>query len=337
MGTVGGQGRTMNASYKASLMLVTALCATILGYQLLLGADGATEVPQVTVESKTTSKAVGPVAKNRVQSSVGSASTPKVAATAGGSANSPATHSVGAQSGSAKPTEAGHSVLRWPVASVAKAAAPGPSADTPETPDAPDTVGTPKADAERRADLSISSSGQGRQATGRTVTFGLVPEAAPAAATAAQVKAAVTPQQRRLSQGPNKDERLYTVQPGDTFSSISVMWYGSERHWVDIAHANPLTDPAKLTVGEVIRLPNIDQIRGEAAKASKAAVPGPGRTVTHVVRPGESLYTIADRYYQAAGLWRVIFVANRENIGPDPDRLLVGTVLKIPPLPSGSP
>ena len=202
--------------------------------------------------------------------------------------------------------------MRWPVASVARAEAPTTQ---------PSSV----------VDQDTSSVTAGSHPEAKTITFGVV---SGRVGTPSAQATGRTP--GRFGAGSSGDGRLYTIQQGDTFSSISVMWYGSERHWVDIAHANPLTDPAKLTVGHVIRLPNVDQI-AVGAKSTKTTSPSSGRTVTHVVRPGESLYTIADRYYQAAGLWRVIFVANRENIGPDPDRLLVGTVLKIPPLPSTSP
>ncbi len=64
--------------------------------------------------------------------------------------------------------------------------------------------------------------------------------------------------------------------------------------------------------------------------------PGPqpsvsaGPSVVHVVQPGESLGSIAMRYYGDSGRWQRIYDANRSVI-PDPNALSVGARLTIPP------
>jgi nucleoid-associated protein YgaU len=50
-----------------------------------------------------------------------------------------------------------------------------------------------------------------------------------------------------------------------------------------------------------------------------------------VVQPGDTLQGIAEEQYGDAGLWPKIYDANREAIGPNPDALVAGTTLHIPP------
>ncbi|MFC7261885.1 LysM peptidoglycan-binding domain-containing protein [Streptomyces lutosisoli] len=49
----------------------------------------------------------------------------------------------------------------------------------------------------------------------------------------------------------------------------------------------------------------------------------------HVVKAGETLYSIA-RKYQVKGGWQALYEANKQMIGSRPDRLNVGTLLVIP-------
>jgi hypothetical protein len=55
----------------------------------------------------------------------------------------------------------------------------------------------------------------------------------------------------------------------------------------------------------------------------------PDRTHSHVIQQGETLPSIADRYYRKPGEWRPI--AEQNGIA-DPRRLVVGTILTIPTL-----
>jgi len=58
------------------------------------------------------------------------------------------------------------------------------------------------------------------------------------------------------------------------------------------------------------------------------------RTRRHIVSRGETLSSIAARYYDSPGEWRAIAVHNRIT---DPRRLAAGMVLAIPPTEQGSP
>lgn len=52
-------------------------------------------------------------------------------------------------------------------------------------------------------------------------------------------------------------------------------------------------------------------------------------TVLYTVKPGDSLYKIADQYYGNDAMWLMIYAANREALS-DPDVIMVDQVLQIP-------
>lgn len=70
-----------------------------------------------------------------------------------------------------------------------------------------------------------------------------------------------------------------------------------------------------------------------AAEVTEPAQPEPVER-TYTVRSGDSLSVISQRVYGSARHWRFLYEANRDRI-PDPDRLRVGTELRVPPHPDG--
>lgn len=56
---------------------------------------------------------------------------------------------------------------------------------------------------------------------------------------------------------------------------------------------------------------------------------------THVVAPGETLSAIAQKYYGdgTEPSWQLIYEANKETIGDDPNVITPGEELVIPPKP----
>lgn len=129
--------------------------------------------------------------------------------------------------------------------------------------------------------------------------------------------------------GPSPGTRVpaagrYTIRPGDTFEKIAEKVLGGRRFARDLELANPRTDPRRLQVGQVIRLP---ETRGRRPGTR----PSGGRREArwHVVRQGEELWRIARRYYGKTDAWPRIYRANR-TVLRDPDRLLPGTRLRIP-------
>jgi len=54
---------------------------------------------------------------------------------------------------------------------------------------------------------------------------------------------------------------------------------------------------------------------------------------THTIVEGDTLATIAARFYGDETQWRRIYDANRTLIGENPDNVKIGTSLRIPPKP----
>lgn len=111
----------------------------------------------------------------------------------------------------------------------------------------------------------------------------------------------------------------HTVAKGETLGDISAAHYGTTKHWRKIVEANPGLDPARLKIGQVLQLPQVES-------ATAAAAPATGGADTHVVAKGESYYTIAKKALGSASRWREIERLN----GIPAESLKVGTVIKLP-------
>jgi nucleoid-associated protein YgaU len=76
-------------------------------------------------------------------------------------------------------------------------------------------------------------------------------------------------------------------------------------------------------------------VSGLASRQQPATAPqaeNPAFLTQHTVVAGESLSSIAAKYYQLAARdkWMAIYEANKETIGANPNVIRVGQVLKIP-------
>lgn len=130
------------------------------------------------------------------------------------------------------------------------------------------------------------------------------------------------------SHGPSSADRhppvMHVVVPGDTLSSVALTYYGSPQRWVDVQAANPTINPDRLTPGQTIRLPRPG---GPPARPPGATDVAP----FHTVGTGDTLSRIARRYYGSSSAWTKLYRLNRDIIGPDPDQLVLGMTLKLPP------
>ncbi|RMH02402.1 MAG: LysM domain-containing protein [Planctomycetota bacterium] len=99
--------------------------------------------------------------------------------------------------------------------------------------------------------------------------------------------------------------RTYTVRPGDTLGHIAQRELGSIRYVDEILKLNEGVVPERLRPGQVLTLPTHVRRRRQAA----AAAPPPG-VRTHVVATGDSLWSIAARYYGDGSQYERILAAN---------------------------
>ncbi len=112
----------------------------------------------------------------------------------------------------------------------------------------------------------------------------------------------------------------YTVVAGDNLSSIAQRAYGNANAWIVIWNANNwIVNPNYLIPGWRLTLPG---------NGGSLPVPQPPPGGTYVVQPGDSLSTIAMRYYGNATSWACIWAANNWIVNPS--YIVAGWVINIP-------
>jgi len=87
--------------------------------------------------------------------------------------------------------------------------------------------------------------------------------------------------------------------------------------------------PKVITEADVIAA--LKAQRGAGRETARGAAEG--ILAEHTVAPGDSLSTIAKKYYGDTYQYPKIYEFNKEVIGDDPNLIIDGTVLKIPKLP----
>jgi LysM repeat protein len=116
----------------------------------------------------------------------------------------------------------------------------------------------------------------------------------------------------------------YMVQAQDTLSSISVMFYKSKQYIAYIAEENNLDKNAILKAGSILTIPSLDGYKADDNDNLNTPIEA---TIEHVVKKGETLYSISQKYYGTNK--HAMFIADYNHI-VDVDDLKAGTVLKIP-------
>jgi nucleoid-associated protein YgaU len=130
----------------------------------------------------------------------------------------------------------------------------------------------------------------------------------------------------------------YTIERGDTLSSIARAHYGDDRLWTRISAANPGIDPQRLKVGETITIPPREPAAATPTTSAvqPAAAPAPGTAgPTYVVEHGDTLISIARNILGSGARGREIYELNRDRIA-DPNIVKVGVELRMPPVQRGT-
>lgn len=65
----------------------------------------------------------------------------------------------------------------------------------------------------------------------------------------------VKPAPKQETPKPAEKERTYVVRPRDTLWSIAKKFYGDASRYKEIAKYNNITDPNKIRVGQVLKIP----------------------------------------------------------------------------------
>ena len=126
------------------------------------------------------------------------------------------------------------------------------------------------------------------------------------------------------------DDIFYTVKPGDTLSKIAEMHYGRGHgnKYMLIFDANRATvkNPNMIQPGWILRIPPF--VEEEVFYEE-----GDGGDIIYTVRPGDTLWKIAEMHYgKGRGAKYTVIAAANSNLIKNPDLIHPGWVLRIPPL-----
>ncbi|WLR52953.1 LysM peptidoglycan-binding domain-containing protein [Bacillus tianshenii] len=123
----------------------------------------------------------------------------------------------------------------------------------------------------------------------------------------------------------NKNEEFYseyTIQPGDTISKVVTNYYGDNKFTNVIVEYNQIKNVHDLKVGEVIKLPLLDELSNETEQSHTYI-----SFIEHEVKQGDTLYRIAKDYY---GVPLYIEEIQEYNELEDMNKLMPGDILRIP-------
>lgn len=132
----------------------------------------------------------------------------------------------------------------------------------------------------------------------------------------------------------NAGPRNHVVRSGETLSSIAKAAYGSANFYPYIQRANPGLDPKHLKVGATITLPPIDDVVPQASAGAVDSSKPIDASSEYRVQSGDSLYSISMRLYGSAERMGEIYELNKQAIGPDPGKLKLNMILKLPAAPA---
>jgi len=135
-------------------------------------------------------------------------------------------------------------------------------------------------------------------------------------------------------------ESVHVVKKGETMESIAKSYFGAGSKWQLIAKANPSVNPDTMRIGTKLRIPaagnaalsesSVASRANSGSGSTKSATGGTSATAnsgSHVVAKGETLSSIARRYYGDSKYWKTLQNANPKIKA---ESLAVGTKLVIP-------
>ncbi|GAX59767.1 hypothetical protein SCALIN_C04_0255 [Candidatus Scalindua japonica] len=134
------------------------------------------------------------------------------------------------------------------------------------------------------------------------------------------------------------EKKIYKVMPNDNLFKIAKKQYGDGKKWAIIFDANKDSMPNSdaIYVGQKLIIPDIS-LKNETGNNVKASVKAKVKKEkyvsqkTHTVQSGDTLYRIAEKYYDNPSAWHKIYEANEDTI-EDKGLLIKGQVLIIPKL-----
>lgn len=177
-------------------------------------------------------------------------------------------------------------------------------------------------------------------------------EKEPIPVTANDKKASVVSNSEDWKDIPSADSKKVTsqfkthkVKYKDSLRKIANKYYGDEEKWLLIfnANQNKIQDRNSLRVGTELIIPEEKTISQKTKGKTEKEITTPSLSQVvevedaksivnkHLVQQGDSLYTLATKYYNDGAKWNKIYEANKKNL-KDHKSLKIGQELVIPDL-----
>ena len=138
--------------------------------------------------------------------------------------------------------------------------------------------------------------------------------------------------QVEIGEAPQGLPTTHKVAKGEHLWTIAEKYYGSGYNWTDIAATNNLKKPDAITEGMELTIPSLPAKQQTQARSEvKVVSPAPAaQTGKYTVESGDSLWSVAVKVYADGYQWPKLWEANKDKIGPNPNRLQEEVELSIP-------
>lgn len=131
----------------------------------------------------------------------------------------------------------------------------------------------------------------------------------------------------------------YTVLPGDSTWKVAEKMLGDGRLYPAIEKASGLKHNQRLAIGQELTIPDqktVTALPDRSKISSGVSITTDDATViqpsgkTYEVKPGDCLWTIAERELGNPFAWVEIYKLNKATVGANPDLIFPGTTLQLP-------
>ena len=131
---------------------------------------------------------------------------------------------------------------------------------------------------------------------------------------------------------------LHKIRSGESLSSIAGKYFGDTSLSVELAAFNNITDPNLVSSGQKIRIPkkfdvlisgNQLPITGQPVEKTIAPAPQKPQYATYTIKSGDMLSRLSQKLLGTSKRMHELIELNRDII-KNPDRLIPGTVIKVP-------
>jgi murein DD-endopeptidase MepM/ murein hydrolase activator NlpD len=132
------------------------------------------------------------------------------------------------------------------------------------------------------------------------------------------------------SESPSAERSFdVVVGPGDTLVKLSERYYGTAQRAMEIARMNGISNPNVVAAGTTLQMPGASAGGTASAPTVNQSSPSTSQPSQVVVQPGDTLARISARVYGNESYFMEIARANGI---ADPNRIVAGATLKVPPL-----